>query len=67
MNTITLNQDQAEIINGARNKGGRIIAVGTTTTRVLETVMRKHQRITADKGQTSLIFTPVTSLRQLMA
>ncbi len=47
----------AEIINEARAAGGRIVAVGTTATRVLETVCREG-RAAACEGTTNLFITP---------
>jgi S-adenosylmethionine:tRNA ribosyltransferase-isomerase len=47
----------ARIINETREKGGRIIAVGTTSVRVLETVAA-GSRVQADSGQTQLFITP---------
>ena len=37
---------------------GRVIAVGTTTTRALEHVFSKHQQIAADRGWTDLFISP---------
>jgi len=45
----------AEVINNARAAGGRIVAVGTTATRVLETVGYPLQ---AQQGETNLFVTP---------
>ncbi|MEN6427072.1 MAG: tRNA preQ1(34) S-adenosylmethionine ribosyltransferase-isomerase QueA [Phycisphaerales bacterium] len=47
----------AEIINGARPAGGRIVAVGTTVTRVLETVAREG-RVSPCEGTTNLFILP---------
>ena len=52
-----LDQANAEIINTARAAGGRIVAVGTTATRVLETVARGI-RVEPGKGDTQLFITP---------
>jgi S-adenosylmethionine:tRNA ribosyltransferase-isomerase len=49
--------DQAETINAARRAGGRIVAVGTTATRVLETVAT-GARIEPGQGTTNLFITP---------
>ncbi len=49
---------EAEKIVKARSSGGRVIAVGTTSTRVLETVIKKFGSIGADKGYTSLYIYP---------
>ncbi|HSV99929.1 MAG TPA: tRNA preQ1(34) S-adenosylmethionine ribosyltransferase-isomerase QueA [Sedimentisphaerales bacterium] len=50
-----LDAANAEIINQARAAGGRIVAVGTTATRVLETVGYPLQ---AQEGETNLFVTP---------
>lgn len=47
----------AEIINAAHAAGGRIVAVGTTVTRVLETVCQ-DSRAAACEGTTNLFITP---------
>lgn len=47
----------AEIINGARSAGGRIVAVGTTVTRVLETVAREGG-VSPCEGTTNLFILP---------
>jgi S-adenosylmethionine:tRNA ribosyltransferase-isomerase len=53
----SIDQENAAIINNAIEAGGRIIAVGTTTVRTLETAAR-GRKIIASKGQTSLFITP---------
>ena len=50
-------EKNAGIINTARNEGGRIIPVGTTSMRVLETVIAGSQ-IRATSGATDLFITP---------
>jgi S-adenosylmethionine:tRNA ribosyltransferase-isomerase len=52
-----LDAGNAEIVNAARAEGGRIVAVGTTVTRVLETVARDG-RVAAHEGTTNLFITP---------
>jgi S-adenosylmethionine:tRNA ribosyltransferase-isomerase len=47
----------AEAINKAKGKGGRVIAVGTTVVRTLETVRKKYGIIKADKGESDLFIT----------
>ena len=47
----------AELINAAREQAGRIVAVGTTVTRVLETIARGGQ-VEAGRGTTELFITP---------
>ncbi len=53
-----VSEETASQINATRAKGGRIIAVGTTVTRVLETVTQPEGRIQATEGETGLFITP---------
>ena len=53
----SLNEENARIINMAKDDGGRIIPVGTTSTRVLETIAA-GSRIGAASGTTELFITP---------
>jgi S-adenosylmethionine:tRNA ribosyltransferase-isomerase len=53
----SIDEENAAIINTARAKGGRIIPVGTTSMRVLETVVADSQ-IKATSGSTELFITP---------
>ncbi|MCL2351907.1 MAG: tRNA preQ1(34) S-adenosylmethionine ribosyltransferase-isomerase QueA, partial [Firmicutes bacterium] len=50
--------DQAEIINGARRSGGRVIAVGTTSVRTLESCAREDGVVEAKSGSTGIFITP---------
>ncbi len=52
-----INEENAAIINAAKKKGGRIIPVGTTSTRVLETVAA-GSKIEAVAGTTELFIMP---------
>lgn len=49
---------QAEIINKAKQSGSRIIAVGTTSARVLETLMEKYGKVTGSSGYTGIYIYP---------
>ena len=53
----SIDEKNAGIVNMAKNKGGRIIPVGTTSTRVLETVATGSQ-IKATTGSTELFIMP---------
>ena len=53
----SIDQENAGIINMVKNKGGRIIPVGTTSTRVLETVAAGSQ-IESVTGTTELFIMP---------
>ncbi len=48
----------ARMINDARSGGGRIVAVGTTSVRVLESVADKDGRVHAGAGETDLYIQP---------
>lgn len=48
----------AERLNRQRASGGRIIAVGTTSLRTLETVWRKYGHFEAETGETSIFIYP---------
>ena len=51
-------QDAVEMINRAKETGGRVVAVGTTTTRALETIYQKHGELVADSGWTDIFIYP---------
>lgn len=45
----------ARLVNETRRSGGRVVAVGTTATRALETVARRDGTVRADAGVTDLV------------
>ncbi len=49
---------RAEAINRAKKNGGRVIAVGTTSIRTLESCMQKNGKICADSDNTSIFIYP---------
>lgn len=53
-----LNARSAEIINSTKSSGGRIICVGTTSTRTLESIMQKNGSLKEDKGWTDIFIYP---------
>jgi len=55
--------DTAERINGCRSAGGRIVAVGSTVVRTLESAADEHGRITASTGRTALFIHPPYAFR----
>lgn len=57
----------ADAVNGARDAGGRIIAVGTTVVRALETVALADGRVHAGAGWTELVITPARGVRAVDA
>ncbi len=48
----------AEALNATREKGGRIISIGTTTARILESVTDEAGRIHAFAGETAIFIAP---------
>ena len=48
----------AEILNNAKEKGNKIISVGTTTTRTLETIMNKYDKFIESSGWTDIFIYP---------
>lgn len=54
----TLDAENAEIINKAKASGGRIISVGTTSTRTLETIADENGILKAQSGWTEIFIYP---------
>lgn len=54
----TLSGETAAAINRARSEGRRVVAVGTTTVRVLESLSRKNSTLKAASGSTDLMICP---------
>ena len=55
--------DTANSVNLAREKGGRVVAVGTTTVRCLETAAHEDGRLSAKSGWTDLFIYPGYSFK----
>jgi S-adenosylmethionine:tRNA ribosyltransferase-isomerase len=55
----------AERVNAARQNGHRIVAVGTTVVRALETVTNERGTTSPGEGWTSLVVTPERPLRSV--
>lgn len=53
-----LTQETADLINETKKKGGRVISVGTTSCRTLETVAAKEGRICQSEGWTDIFIYP---------
>ncbi len=60
-----IGEEAAGRIEGHSRSGGRLIAVGTSTTRALEHVFIKHQRVVPDHGRTDLFIYPGFDFRVL--
>ncbi len=58
-----MSEETAHILNETRQNGGRIIAVGTTSTRVLETVMQDHGKFVSCSGFTNIFIYPGYTFR----
>jgi len=58
-----LDEENAEIINSAKKSGGRIISVGTTTTRTLETIANTDGHLSAQNGWTDIFIYPGYSFK----
>jgi len=54
----TISAETAERLNGARKNGGRIVAVGTTSLRLLESATREDGMIMPFAAETSIFITP---------
>lgn len=55
---IELTQEAADAINEARRAGGKVVAVGTTSLRILESVAAADGTLTAHSGETGIFITP---------
>lgn len=53
-----LDEENAKIINDTKERGNRVIAVGTTSTRTLETIGSKEGRVKAQSGWTDIFIYP---------
>jgi len=56
-------EESARTINRAKREGRRIVAVGTTSVRTLESVVDDSGKIRAGRGQTDLLIAPGFSFR----
>jgi S-adenosylmethionine:tRNA ribosyltransferase-isomerase len=63
----TISETAASAINDCRGAGGRVVAVGTTTTRALESSVSGSGRILAVKGVADLTITPGYAFRAVDA
>jgi S-adenosylmethionine:tRNA ribosyltransferase-isomerase len=59
----TISGDTAQVLNAARAKGGRIVAVGTTSLRLLESAAAEDGTIEPFSGETAIFITPGYRLR----
>jgi S-adenosylmethionine:tRNA ribosyltransferase-isomerase len=54
----TISRETADALNAARAKGGRIVAVGTTSLRLLESAAEENGTIRPFTGETTIFITP---------
>jgi S-adenosylmethionine:tRNA ribosyltransferase-isomerase len=59
----TVTEGTATALNDARQRGGRIVAVGTTSLRLLETVAREDGTLGPFAGETDIFITPGYNFR----
>jgi S-adenosylmethionine:tRNA ribosyltransferase-isomerase len=57
--------ETARLVNAVHSWGGRVIAVGTTVVRALETVAEVDGSVTSGEGSTGLVVTPERGLRAI--
>ena len=53
-----MTEEVANILNTAKKEGKRIVSVGTTSTRTLETIMTKYGKFSAVSGWTDIFIYP---------
>ncbi|MBQ8301511.1 MAG: S-adenosylmethionine:tRNA ribosyltransferase-isomerase, partial [Clostridia bacterium] len=53
-----LPQETADLVNETKKNGGRVVSVGTTATRVLETVGMKNEVLKEETGWTDIFIYP---------
>jgi S-adenosylmethionine:tRNA ribosyltransferase-isomerase len=63
----TITREAASVINECRRTGGRVVAVGTTTTRALESSVSEAAEILAANGVADLTITPGYKFRAVDA
>ena len=54
----TMSKETADVINKTKEKGGRVIAVGTTSSRTLETIGDENGRVREQSGWTEIFIYP---------
>jgi S-adenosylmethionine:tRNA ribosyltransferase-isomerase len=62
-----VSEEAAETINDSRRGGGRVVAVGTTSVRALESAADERGLVRAGTGETGLTITPGREFRAVDA
>ena len=62
-----LSEDAAAALNAVRARGGRIVAVGTTSLRILESACDEAGRLASFAGATNIFITPGRKVRSIDA
>ncbi len=63
----SISQETADIINSARARGNKVVAVGTTSVRVLESVCDSNGLVKAGQGDTSIFLYPPHKIKSVDA
>ena len=58
-----IDKENANLIRQTRENGKRVIAVGTTSVRTLESVYKKHGKIVEDSGSTDIFIYPGVEIK----
>ena len=58
-----VSETTADLINSSRARGGRVIAVGTTATRAIESAVQREGTVAAASGWTGLVISPERPVR----
>ncbi len=58
-----IDEENARLINETKNQGHRVIAVGTTSTRTLESIVNESGRVEAGSGWTDIFIYPGKEVR----
>jgi S-adenosylmethionine:tRNA ribosyltransferase-isomerase len=54
----TISEDTANVVQATKRAGGRVVAVGTTVVRTLETVAKEKGEVVPMSGESQLFITP---------
>lgn len=60
-----MSEETAELLTNVKERGGKIIAVGTTSVRTLETIVKKFGQFRASSGWTDIFIYPGVELKAI--